>query len=399
MASVGHVDRAGDVAAAVADEDADSHGGTSASVPGEAPAPRAVGGRRGFGRPGRLRGGVAARSGRLGGLGGPRRFLGRLLGSLALFFSPDDRRVGDGLLHQRLRVDDVLVQHDVLGAQAEGEADDLRQIQDGHLVAGAQVAVDLRLFQVEVDVAERAADHDGVGPGLQGLLDDLAAQHSLDLFLGQAHAGAATLGLVVPPLDVGARGLQQQVHHHGLLDVGLAGQLARSPKQTSVVGHDFELREIGLDERSDLRLAHELHQVLGQGVDLHPSRVGLVEHGVDLRAEGVALVDLELRVLLPLEARRAGSEQLVAHLGRLAQVARGQGLGKQMVHHVRGSGAAAGPVGHLFVGHAQHFEHLAGGVVELLGGVAQRAPGIVGQGHPSTSLPAASRAAASLSAS
>ena len=52
-----------------------------------------------------------------------------------------------------------------------------------------------------------------------------------------------------------------------------------------------------------------------------------------------------------------------------------------MVHHVRRRAAAAGPVGHLFVLHAQGVQHLAGGVVELFARVAQRAAGVVGQGH------------------
>ncbi len=367
--------------AAVADEDSYPHGATSASVPGVAPEPLAPLGsaprpRGGLGGPRRL-------------LGGARRLLGSLLRSLALFLSLDDGRLGDHPLDQRLGVDHVLVQLHVGGAEAQGQAQHLRQVENGHLVVGAQEAVDLRLLQIEVDVAERAAHHDGLGPSGQRLLDDLAAQPPLDLGLGHAHAGAAALGLVVPPLDVGAGGLQQQVHLHGLLVVALVGEVARPAQKAAVVRHHLELREVGLDQRGDLLLAHEVHQVFGKRVDHDLAVVGLVEHLVDLGPEGVVGVDLYLRVLLALVAGGAGSQQLVAHLGRLAQVARGQGLSQQVVHHVSGGGAAARPVRHFLVLHAKNSEHLAGGDVELARRLVQRATGVVSEAHAATSpLPA-----------
>ncbi len=233
-------------------------------------------------------------------------------------------------------------------------------------------------------MAERAGHHDGFSAGGQGLLDDLAAELPLDLHLGHAHGGAAALGLVVPPLDVHAGGLEQQVHHHGLLDVVLAGEFARAAQQAAVVGDHFELGEVGLDQARDLLLAHELHEVLGQRPDGHPAGVGLVEHLVDFGPEGVARVDLDFGVLLPLIAGGAGSQQLVGHRGGLPQVAGGEGLGQQMVHHVRRGGAAAGPVGHLFDLDPDDVQHLADGDVVLGRGLVQRAAGVVSEGHSAT---------------
>ena len=155
LGHAGHVDRGRDVGAAVADEDAYPHGVASASV--------AFGPRRRRPRPSRPPG-PPCRLARLG------RRLGRLFGRLALLFGAEGGSVGDGPLHKRPGVDHVLLQHHVVEAEAQGDAQNLGQVQDGHLVVGAHVLVDLRLLEVQVDVAERATHHDGFRAGRQSLL-------------------------------------------------------------------------------------------------------------------------------------------------------------------------------------------------------------------------------------
>ncbi len=166
-----HIDGAGDVGAAMADEDADPHGCAS-SCAGRR---RRRGSRLGDSLSGRLR---RFLSRRLRGLG---CFLGSLLGRLALFLGPDGQALIDGPLDERRRVHHVLFQQDVVDAQTQGDPHAPATDRGWARCSRAEGFVDLTLLEVQVHVAERASHHDGLGSGGQRLLDDLAAQPALDL--------------------------------------------------------------------------------------------------------------------------------------------------------------------------------------------------------------------------
>ena len=123
LGQFGHVDGAGDVAAAVADEDAYPHGFASSS------------GRRGAAAP---LGAVAAASRRRGCLGRAGGLLAAFSAALRSSSALMAAASAMAFLTSGSRIDDVLLQHHVLVAQAEGQSQHLRQVQDGHLVVGAE---------------------------------------------------------------------------------------------------------------------------------------------------------------------------------------------------------------------------------------------------------------------
>ena len=98
----------------------------------------------------------------------------------------------------------------------------------GTLKSVPQARVDLRLAQVEVlDGTAGRRPRCASAPAATACSRILRAEPLLDLLLGHAHAGAAALGLVVPPLDVRARRPASSWSIiMGCSIVRLAGQLA-----------------------------------------------------------------------------------------------------------------------------------------------------------------------------
>src|SRR5919202_5978378 len=85
----------------------------------------------------------------------------RLLGGLG--DARDDRRAP---VDDRRRLHDVALQPELLWLQPQGEPDELRQMQDGHLQLAPDDALGQRLLQIEVEVAQRAGRDQAVGVGV-----------------------------------------------------------------------------------------------------------------------------------------------------------------------------------------------------------------------------------------
>ncbi len=118
------VDGGGDVAAAMADEDPDPHDFASASaVSGSPAAPGRAAAAAGAGSAAALASRAAALA----------AFSAAFRSSSALTLAA----AAMALRTKRLGVDHVLAQHHILGAEAQGQAHHLRQIEDWHLIVGA----------------------------------------------------------------------------------------------------------------------------------------------------------------------------------------------------------------------------------------------------------------------
>ena len=135
-----------------------------------------------------------------------------------------------------------------LGRQAEGEAHHLRDEEDRQRLLAA-----LRhrlLAQVEVAVAERAGDDDGLGAVAPRVLDDGAAEPHDGAGAADAEGAAAALDLHVPLDVVGAAGVDDVVHLHRLLGVVVAAELGRADEQAAVVRRELDAVErVGLGQR------------------------------------------------------------------------------------------------------------------------------------------------------
>src|SRR4051794_8711350 len=82
--------------------------------------------------------------------------------SSAAVDAADDRL---GPVDDRGGLDDVALHPELLGLEPEGEAEELRQVEDRHVELTADGALGERLLQVEVEVAQRARRHEAVGVG------------------------------------------------------------------------------------------------------------------------------------------------------------------------------------------------------------------------------------------
>ena len=325
-----------------------------------------------------------SRPGRLGLLGRPRGGLGGLL----LFGLSGGRGALDGARLQvaqpGLRVDPVPLDAEILGRQSEREAEDLRDVQDGERRSSARLH---RLLpQVQVGLAQRAGDHDGLGAVGAGVLDDGAAEpHDGG---GAAHAvgAAAALDLHVPVDGLGAAGGDHVVHEHRLLDVVAGGDRLRPHEQAAVVGGQLDVaHEVLLDGRRGDALGDRLARVAQQL--RHAEDVDGV---LEVPAEDVGHAAGEVRVLLQrlvsdeeaVVAGGAGRQDLVEAL-RLGQreVPRREGDGQVVVDDVAAAGAAAAPVGDLRQGDAERAGDGPQALVVLRRGAVERAPRVVGDGR------------------
>ena len=130
--------------------------------------------------------------------------------------TPSERRsceAGRGAHHRgrpvdhRRGPDHVAAHPELLGLEAEREADELGEVQDGHLQLAADDAFGGGLLEVEVQVAERAGGDQAVGVGVHGV--------------AEVAPGLLEGGLLVHRDDREAAALA----HAGVLDHGAAERL------------------------------------------------------------------------------------------------------------------------------------------------------------------------------
>ena len=136
---------------------------------------------------------------------------------------------------------------ELLRREAEGEADELREVQDGE----AEVAVDdlggLGLLHVEVQVAERARGDEAVGLGVERVADVGAGLAQRDLAGHRDDREAAALAGAVVLDDLAAERLDQPVQVEVALGVLLVAEaVARAQDVAAVEGADLEPLERAL---------------------------------------------------------------------------------------------------------------------------------------------------------
>jgi hypothetical protein len=103
--------------------------------------------------------------------------------------------------------------------QVEGDGHQLAEEEDGDFDFSAQFARRLELPHVEVGVAERAGDGNGVGPRFLGADEDFRDEVDGDIVCAHGHARAAAVGLPGPVNRLGTEGLDEAVHAGGIFGI------------------------------------------------------------------------------------------------------------------------------------------------------------------------------------
>ena len=112
------------------------------------------------------------------------------------------------------------------GLEPQGEAEQLRQVQDRHVQRAADDAGGARLLQVEVEVAQRARGDEAVGLGVHRVTEVTAGLLERVLLVHRDDREPAALVLAGVVDDGAAERVDQQ------LQVGVARVLASMPRRS-----------------------------------------------------------------------------------------------------------------------------------------------------------------------
>ena len=285
----------------------------------------------------------------------------------------------------------------LLGLEAEGEADELGQVQDRHVELAAHRALGQRLLEVEVEVAQRARRHQAVGVGVDGVAEVAPGLLERGVLVHRDDGKAAALVRAGVLDDRAAERLDdlRQVGVARAFD-GVDAQAVDGAHDVAAVERaDLEVGQGAPDPRAQLVEADLLDQqpqevLVGQALLVRQAlgRQRLVDVGAVLGVGIEALLALALRAL-------TGRADVHHQLGAVDALGQGEGAGVQRVgqllvvlgDHARAGAARAVELDELDVEQRRDLGHRA---VQLGGEAAAHAAGPVGDSHASLPSLAAS---------
>src|SRR5947208_6844132 len=144
------------------------------------------------------------------------------------------------LVHDRLYGDDMALELELGALEPGGDADELREVQHGHLEVPARLLEQLRLPGIEREVAEWARRNHRVGARLLRLLDRLDELRERDLLAGLDDRKAAALDLRRVVDRLSAAGDDDSLERLRPVRILEAEELRRPQDLAAVERSDFE---------------------------------------------------------------------------------------------------------------------------------------------------------------